>query len=154
MRARAQKRKSARRLNRPLRAQMRAHARAHWPVQLALCLRTCARASALLACFPHTVKKMPASQHRFPSLLLRKCLLLRKQSFSSFSSFSRYFHTVSKLKYNSDYWKIAGLRPSASGLLFSGEILETGSIHNSGYWKIAGLCPAIFRGTLGNWGHP
>ena len=58
--------------------------------------RTRARASALLACFPHTVKKMPASQHRFPSLLLRKCLLLRKQSFSSFSSFSRYFHTVSK----------------------------------------------------------
>ena len=22
------------------------------------------------------------------------------------------------------------------------------------YWKIAGLRPAIFRGTLGNWGHP
>ena len=24
----------------------------------------------------------------------------------------------------------------------------------SGYWKIAGLRPAIFSGTLGNWGHP
>jgi hypothetical protein len=58
-----------------------------------------------------------------------------------------------KLKFNSGYWKIAGLRPSASSLLFSGELLETGSIHNSGYWKIAGLRPAIFRGTLGNWGH-
>ena len=67
-----------------------------------------------------------------------------------------------------------------NGMLFSGEPLETGSIHNSGYWKIAGLTacyfqgnswklgasiirvigkqqaqrPAIFRGTLGNWGLP
>ena len=113
MRARAQKRKRAHRLNRPLRAQMRTH--------IGL-VSLSARASALLACFPHTVKKMPASQHRFPSLLLRKCLLLRKQSFSSFSPFYRYFHNVSKLKYNSNYWKIAGLRPSASGLLFSGEL--------------------------------
>ena len=88
MRARAQKRKSARRLNRLLRAHIGLSS-----LRFA-CAR--ARASALLACFPHTVKKMPASQHRFPSLLLRKCLLLRKQSFSSFSSFSRYFHTVSK----------------------------------------------------------
>ena len=103
---------------------MRARARAKAHIGLAS-LR--ARASALLACFPHTVKKMPASQHRFPSLLLRKCLLLRKQSFSSFSPFYRYFHNVSKLKYNSNYWKIAGLRPSASGLLFSGELLETGA---------------------------
>ena len=56
--------------------------------------------------------------------------------------------------HNSGYWKIAGRRPTAYGLLFSGELLETGGINNSDYWKIAGLRPAIFRGTLGNWGHP
>ena len=65
-------------------------------------------------------------------------------------------------------------------MLFSGDTLETGSIHNSGYWKIAGLTacyfqgnswklgasiirvigkqqaqqPAIFRGTLRNLGLP
>ena len=55
-----------------------------------------------------------------------------------------------KLKFNSGYWKIACLRPSASGLLFSGELLETGSIHNLGYSKIAGLRPAIFSGTPRN----
>ena len=49
--------------------------------------------------------------------------------------------------HNSSYWKIAGRRPSASSLLFSGELLETRGIHNSSYWKIAGLRPAIFRGT-------
>ena len=35
--------------------------------------------------------------------------------------------------HNLDYWKLAGL---ALGLLFSGELMETGGIHNSGYWKI------------------
>ena len=52
-----------------------------------------------------------------------------------------------KLKFNSGYWKIAGLQPSASGLLFSGELLETGSIHNSGYWKIADLAAFYFQGN-------
>ena len=59
-----------------------------------------------------------------------------------------------KLKFNSGYWKIAGLRPSASGLLFLVELLKIGDIHKSSYWKIAGLQPAIFRGTPGNWEHP
>ena len=124
------RRTGARALKSAMRAQPKwADARAARARTLAwlACVRVRVYASALLACFPHTVKKMPASQHRFPSLLLRKCLLLRKQSFSSFSPFYRYFHTVSKLKYNSNYWKIAGLRPSASGLLFSGELLETGA---------------------------
>ena len=89
---RARARKSAMRahsLNGPMRARTRAH------IGLAslrfACARARARASALLACFPHTVKKMPASQHLFPSLLLRKCLLLRKQSFSSFSRCFLYY---------------------------------------------------------------
>ena len=34
-----------------------------------------------------------------------------------------------------------------NGLLFSGELLETGSIHNSGYWKIAGLAACYFQGN-------
>ena len=50
-----------------------------------------------------------------------------------------------KLKFNSGYWKIAGLRPSASGLLFSGELLETGGIHNVAYGKIAGLTACYFQ---------
>ena len=32
-----------------------------------------------------------------------------------------------------------------NGLLFSGELLETGGIHNSGYWKIAGLTACYFQ---------
>ena len=36
-----------------------------------------------------------------------------------------------KLKFNSGYWKIAGLQPSASGLLFSEELLETLRLFNS-----------------------
>jgi hypothetical protein len=31
------------------------------------------------------------------------------------------------------------------GLLFSGELLETGGIHNSSYWKIAGLTACYFH---------
>ena len=34
-----------------------------------------------------------------------------------------------------------------NSLLFSGELLETGSIHDSGYWKIAGLTTCYFQGN-------
>jgi len=33
------------------------------------------------------------------------------------------------------------------GLLFSGELMETGGIHNSGYWKIEGLTACYFQGN-------
>ena len=34
-----------------------------------------------------------------------------------------------------------------NGMLFSEELMETGSIHNSGYWKIAGLTACYFQGN-------
>ena len=41
-----------------------------------------------------------------------------------------------------------------NGLLFSEELLETGSIHNSGYWKIAGLTACYFQGNSRKLGAP
>ena len=34
-----------------------------------------------------------------------------------------------------------------NSMLFSGELMETGSIQNSGYWKIAGLTACYFQGN-------
>ena len=48
--------------------------------------------------------------------------------------------TVSKLKYNSNYWKIAGLRPA----IFRGTLGNWG-IHNVNYGKIAGLTACYFQ---------
>ena len=74
---------------------------------------------------------------------------------------------------NQSDWKIAGIKTATfsgtpgnwghlyfellensrpSGLLFSGELLETGGIHNSSYWKIAGLAACYFQGNSRNWG--
>ena len=153
---------------------MRKSAICSWPIQpvcacigLASLRFTCACARALRPCqlvFHILLRKCQIASTVFPlyiSLIpVKKMPIVKKtviffilQVFSLLLCVFLFKKYNMKLKFNSGYWKIAGLRPSASGLLFSGELLETGSIHNSGYWKIAGLRPAIFRGTLGNWGH-
>ena len=135
--------------------------RVHWPGQLALHLRMCAR--ALRPCqlvFHILLRKCQIASTVFPlyiSLIpVKKMPIVKKtviffilQVFSLLLCVFLFKKYNMKLKFNSGYWKIAGLRPSASGLLFSGELLETGSIHNLGYWKV----PPILRGTLGNCGH-
>ena len=99
------------------------YARTHVHIGLTS-LHTCAHASALLACFPHTVKKMPASQHRFPSLLLRNGTFLHALFWQSVwkicPSVIWYFPWVSRLKnMESRRFSARGWRPRAKNLFDS-----------------------------------
>ena len=149
---------------------MRKSAICSWPIQpvcacigLASLRFTCACARALRPCqlvFHILLRKCQIASTVFPlyiSLIpVKKMPIVKKtviffilQVFSLLLCVFLFKKYNMKLKFNSGYWKIAGLRPA----IFSGTPRNWGN-HISGYWKIAGLRPAIFRGTPGNWEHP
>ena len=85
-------------------------------------------------------RKLKISKSIFPINWI-KTLSFQKQNFSKNAQNGLIWpENQTFLCANSSHWKI-------TGLLFSGELPGTGSIHNSDYWKIAGLAACYFQGN-------